>query len=106
MADTPILPGRSARMTGCRVLLFRFGTGSLRGFTFQQKPLPQISGAFLPKILFLSFAIKPGFVAIPARHNYLLREINASSETTVQSVLHATGLSTLHSAFDGMRSSN
>jgi hypothetical protein len=32
----------------------------------QQKPLPQLSGAFLPEILFLPFTIVPGFVAIPS----------------------------------------
>jgi hypothetical protein len=51
------------RIMRCRFPLFRLGIYS---FVFQQKPLPQLASVFLPKNLFLSFTIVPGFIAIPS----------------------------------------
>jgi hypothetical protein len=52
--------------------LFRRDACVSRPFALQRQLPSQFLSALLAKFLFLSLAAKPGFVAIPFRHNFLL----------------------------------
>jgi hypothetical protein len=66
-----------ARRTSLKVkdsvfFLFGFSTRSLHCFVPQQQFFPEFTRTLLPKILLLSFPIKPGFITISSRHNFPL----------------------------------